>query len=297
MIAFICASGTHIPPFYIFPRVKFISRMTEPGPPGCLGLAHPSGWVTKDTFLQSLQHFVKFTTCSSSNPHLLLLDNHSSHLDHEVIKYAKQNGIVMLTFPPHCSHKLQPLDVSVFGPFKGALKTSFDDWLNLHSGSRISIHDIAELSREPFLQKFNPINITKGFSKSGIHPLNRFIFNEIDYLPSTVTDRTLGIFLISFIFWMPLFYILKSIYRVFQFHFYFYFTSSNSVNINGLGTFGSNNGSYLCRSNSTTLSSARCSTIPKSCPRFKSKKEKHPREDANSHANTWKKTPAFRDRS
>ena len=138
MIAFVSAGGTQIPPVYIFPRVKFVKRMTDRGPPGCLGLAHPSGWVNKDTFLRSLQHFVEFTMCSTTNPHLLLLDNHSSHLDPAVVKYAKENGIVMLTFPPHCSHKLQPLDVSVFSSFKGALQTTFDDWLTSHSGSRIS---------------------------------------------------------------------------------------------------------------------------------------------------------------
>lgn len=123
MIAFISASATHIPPVFIFPHVKFISRMTERGPPGCLGLAHPSGWVNKETFFRSLQHFVEFTMCSKTNPHLLFLDNHSSHLDPEVIKYAKENGIILLTFPPHSSHKLQPLDVSMYGPFKAALKT------------------------------------------------------------------------------------------------------------------------------------------------------------------------------
>jgi hypothetical protein len=98
MIDFILASGTHIPPVFIFPRMKFFKRMTERGPPGFLGLAHPSGCVNKDTFLRSFQHFVEFTMCSTSNPHLLFLDSHNSHLDPKVIRYAKENGIIMLTF-------------------------------------------------------------------------------------------------------------------------------------------------------------------------------------------------------
>ena len=58
----------------------------------------------------------------------------------------------MLTFPPHCSHKLQPLNVSVFGPFKSHCKTSFNDWLQSNPGGRISIHDIAELTKIPFIK-------------------------------------------------------------------------------------------------------------------------------------------------
>jgi hypothetical protein len=89
--------------------------MTRAGPIGCVGLAHPSGWINADTFLESLKHFFTCTGCNKQAPHLLLLDNHSSHLDLKVINFASDNQIVMLTFPPQCSHKLQPLDVSVNG--------------------------------------------------------------------------------------------------------------------------------------------------------------------------------------
>ena len=98
----------------------------------------------------------------------------------------------MLTFPPHCSHKLQPLDVSVFGPFKKALRTAFNDWLSLNPGSRISIHQIAELCRKPYERAFNATNITSGFQKTGIFPFDREIFSDIDFLPSFTTDRPQG---------------------------------------------------------------------------------------------------------
>ncbi|KZS19716.1 Uncharacterized protein APZ42_013767 [Daphnia magna] len=180
MLVFICASGTQNPPIFVFPRVKFIPKMTSSGPPGCLGLAHPSGWVNGETFFKALQHFVKFAAPSKSNLHLLLLDNHSSHLDPAVISFAKENGIVMLSFPPHCSHRLQPLDVGVFRPFK------------------ISIHEIAELTRDPYLQKITPSNICSGIAKAGIHPFNRNIFTEQDFLPAFITDRQPGKFYFYF---------------------------------------------------------------------------------------------------
>ncbi|GFT43223.1 DDE-1 domain-containing protein [Trichonephila clavipes] len=47
-------------------------------------------------------------------------ENHKSHVSIEAIILAKEHGIVMLTFPPHTSHKLQPLDRGVFSPFKNS---------------------------------------------------------------------------------------------------------------------------------------------------------------------------------
>ena len=189
ILAFICAIGTHCPPVYIFPRAKFRPEMSCNGPPGCLGMAHPSGWINNEMFLASLQNFVKFTKASITNRQLLLLDNHSSHLDFHVVQYCKANGITMLTFPPHCSHRIQPLDVSVFGPFKNAMKNSFNTWHQLNPGKRISIHDVAELSRVPYLQTFTPQNIIAGFKKSGIYPFNRDIFPPESFLASYATDR------------------------------------------------------------------------------------------------------------
>jgi DDE superfamily endonuclease len=150
--------------------------------------------VNGETFLKALQHFVNFAAPSKSNPHLFLLDNHSSHLEPAVIYFPKENGIVMLSFPLHCSHRLQPLDVSDFGPFKTALKQSFNDWLQTHPGRRISIHEVTELTSNPYLQKMTPSNICSGFAKAGIHPFNRNIFTEQDFFPALLTDRQQGRF-------------------------------------------------------------------------------------------------------
>jgi len=49
--------------------------------------------------------------------HLLILDGHGSHLTLEAIKQACEPRLNMITFPPHISHILQPLDVNYFNPF------------------------------------------------------------------------------------------------------------------------------------------------------------------------------------
>lgn len=44
--------------------------------------------------------------------------------------------------PPHTSHKLQPLDVSIFGPFKQYCKGSFNNFMVNNPGQVIGISDI-----------------------------------------------------------------------------------------------------------------------------------------------------------
>ncbi|KAL4153055.1 hypothetical protein QTP88_000888 [Uroleucon formosanum] len=76
-----------------------------------------------------LEHIKKTTRCTINDKIILLMDNHESHCSFEVVKYAKDNGIVLVTFPSHTTHRLQPLDVGVLGPFKSKVKISQNDWM------------------------------------------------------------------------------------------------------------------------------------------------------------------------
>ncbi|GBN33653.1 hypothetical protein AVEN_250683-1 [Araneus ventricosus] len=112
------ATGNSVPPYFIFPRKKYPAHFVRDGPFGCDGDAHPSGWMTESSFLKYMKHFVCNVKCSKENPCLVLIDNHNSHLSSDVLDYCKNHGITLLSFPPHCSHRLQPLDRSVNGPLK-----------------------------------------------------------------------------------------------------------------------------------------------------------------------------------
>jgi hypothetical protein len=185
----VSAVGTFVPPMFVFPRVNYKDHFIRDGPPGCHGVAHPSGWMVAEKFLVFLQHFVTNVRPSASNTILLLLDNHASHLAIEVIDYAKAHGIVLLSFPPHCSHKLQPLDRSVFGPLKRAVATAEDAWLRCNPGKTMTIYDLPGILKTAWPVAVVPDNIVAGFVATGIWPLNPNIFSDSDYAPSTVTDR------------------------------------------------------------------------------------------------------------
>lgn len=189
MIACINAVGNSVPPMFIFPRVNFKPFMLSGAPADSIGSAHISGWSNSEKFLLWLQHFIDKERPSPEHKKLLILDNHESHCSLEAVTLAKNNGIILVTLPPHTSHKLQPLDRSVFGPYKQYYNSACDEWLLNHPGQPITIYNVAELAGKAFPLAFTPKNILSGFRVSGIWPLDENIFGDEEYLCSSVTDR------------------------------------------------------------------------------------------------------------
>ena len=163
--------------------------MLTGAPNGRLGLATPSGWMNSELFPLVLKHFIKHMNVSNDNSAILVIDNHESHVTLETIDLARENGLVILSFPPHCSDRMQPLDVSVYGPFKRYYNVACTDWMLSHQGSTLTIYDIAALSGQAYYKALIPANITSGFSKTGIYPVNREVFTDDLLLPSVPTDR------------------------------------------------------------------------------------------------------------
>jgi len=131
-------------PFLIFPHVHFKQHMLFGTPSGSAGTAHSSGWMTSESFVLYMKHFIHHARCSKESGVLLLLDNHESHLSTEVLDLCKENGVTLLTFPPHCSHRLQPLDVGVHGPLKGYYSNACTSWMHANPGKLMTIMDIAQ---------------------------------------------------------------------------------------------------------------------------------------------------------
>lgn len=189
----ILANGNTIPPAYVFPRVRFKESFLTGAPEGSIGIASPKGWMTNEGFLAVIAHIKKYTYACKENPVLVLLDNHYTHASLELILYCRENGLVLLTFPPHTTHRLQPLDICVFGPFKTRCRASFNEWMSKHPGKAITIYDIAYITAKPFNETFNRHNIISGFLKSGCYPLNKNIFTEDDFVSAQVTEQPFSI--------------------------------------------------------------------------------------------------------
>lgn len=140
--------------------------------------------------MEWLRHFVEMTRPTAEKQVLLVLDNHESHKYLEALEYATQNHVIFTSLVPHTTHKMQPLDTCVYGPFKNYFEQEVSLFQRTHVGRIISHYDVAKLFGEAYMKAANAQNAVKGFSTTGIWLTNRNVFNDSDYMPSTVTDRS-----------------------------------------------------------------------------------------------------------
>ncbi|XP_051558579.1 uncharacterized protein LOC127443761 [Myxocyprinus asiaticus] len=184
----ISASGNMIPPYFVFPRVQFRQHFLTGAPNGSTGGANMNCWIGEKLLVDFLEHFIQQSKCSPEKPCLLLLDSHvSSHLSIEGLSLAKANGIVALSFPPHCS-LLQPLERSVFSPFKKCINMAIDSWMLGGPGRSVNIHHIPGIVATALPLAATPTNIMEGFKACGIFPLNPNIIEESDFALSFLMD-------------------------------------------------------------------------------------------------------------
>jgi hypothetical protein len=118
-----------------------------------LAVSHFAGWMTTEFFPSVLMHIKKHVNCSKEIPILLIMDNHTTHISLEAINYIRENGIVLvlLSLPPHSSHRMQPLDISVYGPFKARCKATLTiRYMSNNAGKAIRIQDIPRITKDPY---------------------------------------------------------------------------------------------------------------------------------------------------
>ena len=60
---------------------------------------------------------------------IFIVDGHSSHLNMRFIDYCDEHNILLAILPPHSTHRLQPLDVSIFSPFATAYSNEIDKFI------------------------------------------------------------------------------------------------------------------------------------------------------------------------
>ena len=68
----------------------------------------------------------------------------------EAITFAVEHGIHLITLPPHCTHKMQPLDRTYFKALKANYNAAADRWMVSNPGNRITFFQMAELFGKAF---------------------------------------------------------------------------------------------------------------------------------------------------
>lgn len=186
----VSAAGQYVPPLLIFRRKRMVDNLKDGAPAGTIFACQESGWMNCEIFCKWLKHFIDTVHPSPENKVLLLLDGHASHTKNlEAINIARTAGVIMLSFPPHCSHRLQPLDVSFYGPLSTAYNQVMDSWMRANPGRAVTQYQISRMLGEAYGRVATVGNATSGFLNTGLWPPNRHIFPDYMFSPSTVTDK------------------------------------------------------------------------------------------------------------
>ena len=111
------------------------------------------------------------------------MDNHESPLS------IGDLGIVLLTIPQKTTHKSQPFDVSVYGPFKSGNNNTINNWMRTNPGKSVTTYEVPSLVTVAQMVAMTPQNILSRFCSTGSWPYNSQIFAEADFAPTFVTDR------------------------------------------------------------------------------------------------------------
>eukprot|EP00171_Calliarthron_tuberculosum_P002436 IDg2436t1 len=123
-------------------------------------------WCSK--FVERVSHLT-----ANGRKVLLLYDGYRSHMSFKALQILSSGNIEAYALPANTSGSTQPLDVSVFSPYK----TYINEYLyrtssSLRSAKKVSQFDLCEAFNHAYNLAFSQKNIMKGFEKTGTWPFN-----------------------------------------------------------------------------------------------------------------------------
>jgi hypothetical protein len=137
-------------------------------------------WLVKDFDAQTKDK-------SGGRTRVFLMDGHCSHYSLDLLEYAQKNNIIILGYPPHCTHVLQGLDVVCFAE----MKTEFCKEIHAFEDSHmwgVGKGDFAGVFGRAYLHAFTPEAVKAAFTATGVHPFNPDIITEKRLQPSLPTS-------------------------------------------------------------------------------------------------------------
>ena len=122
-------------------------------------------FLPKVTELRTLHH-------QSDAPIFLILDNHASRRDSQLLTSLADNNITVFTLPSNSTFVLQPLDLVFNGAFQNHFRSKF---LSCFHGSGVAVERFVLLSAvwDAFLVSCQSKTITAGFKQADIYPLDQ----------------------------------------------------------------------------------------------------------------------------
>jgi len=198
LVACICADGSVVPPSLIYKgsggRVN-ANWATDADPTTQFYLSSSKkGWTNDsvgfDWLVQVFDPSTKKLKEDGSIRHrLLIVDGHSSHVNHKFLQQCDKLNIFVCVLPPHSTHRLQPLDVGLFSPLSTAYTTKQTEFT-------IGCENQIQMTKSTFFLIFQQAwkaavtenNVRSAFQKSGIMPHNRaIVMDKVFTMPTKKT--------------------------------------------------------------------------------------------------------------
>jgi len=198
VLATICADGTHLPPAIIYEgKSGDVSNSWledfDPKHQVAFFAASPNGWTNDELGRNWLERVFDRTTKkkarSGRSYRLLILDGHGSHVNMDFLEYAAKHKILVAIYPPHSTHSLQPLDISLFNPLANYYSQELVKFV-LYTEGEVSLtkKDFWAFFWTAYNKAFTESNIKSGWIKSGLEPFDPEVV--LKKLPKKRQDRT-----------------------------------------------------------------------------------------------------------
>lgn len=184
VLSAVSASGLKAPPLIVYKGKNIWDAWIpaeEDSFEGMSFAASKNGWMESDIFFNYFKKTL-LTALGPERPTLIVFDGHSTHITIPLIEFAMANDITILKLPPHTSHLLQPLDLTVFRPMKVTWDEKLVAWQRRNIGLKMPKKHFSEMIGQTW-KNLNPSTIINGFKKAGIHPFDRTVVSEDKYDP------------------------------------------------------------------------------------------------------------------
>lgn len=154
----------------------------------------PNGWTSDELGLAWVEQIFDKETRDKARRRwrLLFIDGHGSHLTMQFIQRCHELRILLGIYPPHSTHKLQPLDVGLFSPLANYYSQGLGHLLQISAGhTSIRRSDFFAIFWKAYEQAFDQKNILSAWKKTGIWPLDpRIVLDTLPQRPQTPPEYT-----------------------------------------------------------------------------------------------------------
>lgn len=188
IIVCVCASGTSVAPGIVFKGVReptlssgaMSARVTQlVKEPWSVYWRRDTASVDSYIFGRWIDRFIAAvrTDVDSNDWAVLFYDALRAHMTSTVVEKLYKEKVAVVALPAHTSDRMQPLDVSVFGPMKQYTvkhlsQRSLEMERQIPGEYKLTGIELLDAILHGYEKSITIANITSGFQKSGIWPLN-----------------------------------------------------------------------------------------------------------------------------